>query len=342
LAQAAEPVVVRGKPLDIRRHKKDWLSSDFLFRYRQQNLEFCRDVLNHPRRVNVQVCYICGSPDRALCGTVYGIPYFQCSECTLTYANYCLNNEDLAEHYRTQYFTDSVYLDKEQVRLRNFLLMEPKLRFIGDFVRTGRRRWLDVGTGNGAVVFCAQEMGFEAYGLEPSPEGRLFAHEVFNVDIMEHPIGEELHKSGTGFYDVVSFLMVLEHVTDPADQVRHGTQLISQDGLIVIEVPLATSIAALSDIQFPDHALRQLCGSHMMNYTDRSLEYLAEKNDLDIVGKWYMGQDIFTLVLHFAQQVPGFLGSRLCDFFLDHNDELQSIVDAHGLSDEVVLVLRKR
>jgi SAM-dependent methyltransferase len=185
-------------------------------------------------------------------------------------------------------------------------------------------------------------MGFEAFGIEPGAEARDFARKVFRLELRDHSIQDELAASGPGSFDVVSFFMVLEHVTDPAEQVAAATELLAPEGLLVIEVPTADSVSAMSDIAFPNQGLRQTVSSHIMNYTRGSLDQLVAANALDVEGRWFLGQDAFNLVIHMALANPAFLNSRLCEYFLDHNDSLQHAIDETERSDEVILVARKR
>jgi hypothetical protein len=79
-----------------------------------------------------------------------------------------------------------------------------------------------------------------------------------------------------------------------------------------------------------------------MNYTMQSLERLLSDHGFVPEAAWFMGQDIFNTVIHLSLLDPKFVGSKLYDFFLDHDNELQNVVDRAGLSDEVILVARKK
>ena len=338
----AHRIAVRhSKPLDVRQHKKDWLKIEFLRKLQRDTRQFCEHVLSHPQQVAVDACYVCGSREHCPFGETYGVPYRQCATCSHVYAAVRLTPEDLTDYYRKTYFEGTADVDPGLVDARAHRVLEPKLQFVTAFVQTTRRRWLDVGAGNGGVVACARDLNFDAFGLEPGSEARAFARKVFGFEMHDHTIEQELARSGPGSYDLVSFFMVLEHVTNPAAQVRAATELLAPGGLLVIEVPTADSVSAMADIAFPQQGLRQTVGVHIMNYTQGSLRHLLDSNDLETEGMWFMGQDIFNLVVHMALSTPSFLESRLCSFLLDNNDALQKVVDEKEQSDEVVLVARK-
>ena len=344
-APASRPnsgVVIRhSKPLDIRSHKQDWLNIEYLRSKQQETLSFCQFVLSNQHRMSIDSCYICRDKVREPFATTYGIPYFRCSECGHVYAGVALPPEELSKYYLQQYFDRGVYIDEGQLDRRKYMVYEPKVRFVSDFLRGSRRKWLDVGAGNGSIVACARELGFDAAGLEPGTPAIEFAQRTLGVQLYPHTIEEELQRSGSGSYDVVSFLMVLEHVSNPVEQVSVAAELLSSGGLLVIEVPTAGSLSATLDALFPNQGLRQLMGVHIMLYSVESATRLVEDCGCQTEGMWFMGQDIFNLFLHLALHNPTFLKTAMADFLLDNNNALQEVVDRSEFCDEVVLVARK-
>lgn len=336
-----ELVLRHSKPLDIRKHKAAWLNIEHLRKLQADLRKFADFVLAHPRKVIVEHCYICRSEKRRPFAVTYGIPYHECQECAHVYAGVRLSPEDLAAYYKQEYFVDSVFMDESVVEQRQQMVQEPKLSFVAEFVRTARRKWLDVGTGNGAVVACARGLGFDAHGLELGTQAIEFARKVFHVELSPRSIYEELRHGGPAAYDVISFFMVLEHATDPCEQVAAASELLAPGGLLAVEVPTATSLSAISDSSYPDHGLRQCVGDHIMLYSEKSVTRLVESSGFRVEGIWYMGQDVFNLVIHLALQDSAFLQSKLCDFLLDNNNVLQAAVDHRHFSDEIVLVARK-
>jgi SAM-dependent methyltransferase len=339
---STKPAIRHSKPLDMRQHKREWLDIKYLQRHQEKYAHFSKYILGHPKKISVDECYICGSKDSTYFGTTYDLPYHQCSHCEHVYAKVCLAEEDLAEYYSADYFVDSTYLDVSHVKDRTELLVAPKIKYIAEFVKSSRRRWLDVGAGSGGSVAYAKSIGFDAHGIEPGENAVAFGKKMYDVELSTRSLKEELAVSGKESFDVVSFFLVLEHVRNPFEMVTMANELLPKGGLLVIEVPKADSVAAMGDIAYPGQAIRQLMGDHIMNYSMKSLQYLTDKNGFDIEGIWYMGQDVFNLVIHMALQQPSFLQSALCNFFIDNNNALQEVIDKKELSDEVIIVARKR
>jgi 2-polyprenyl-3-methyl-5-hydroxy-6-metoxy-1,4-benzoquinol methylase len=249
--------------------------------------------------------------------------------------------EELSKFYLQQYFASGVYVDEGQLDRRKYMVYEPKVRFVADFLRGSRRKWLDVGAGNGSIVACAGELGFDAAGLEPGTPAVEFAQRTLGVKLYPHTIQEELQRSGSGSYDVVSFLMVLEHVSNPVEQVSVAAELLSPGGLLVVEVPTAGSLSATLDGLFPNQGLRQLVGAHIMLYSVESATRLVEDRGCKTEGLWFMGQDIFNLFIHLALHNPSFLKTAMANFLLDNNNTLQEVVDRSEFCDEIIIVARK-
>jgi SAM-dependent methyltransferase len=337
-----EVVVRHSKPLDIRSHKGEWLNIAYL-RTRQARARSVSDrILKSKDRITVDSCWICRSSNRKPFATAYDIPYFQCSECGHVYAAIVLPPEELTAHYREEYFEDTVYVDDSQVDRRKYMVYEPKVRFVIDFLQSPRKKWLDIGAGNGSLLACARELGFESTGLEPGKPAIEFAERTFGLTLFPHTIQEEFQRSGPASYDVVSFFMVLEHVLDPVEQVSTASKLLAPGGLLVVEVPTAESMSATLDGLFPDQPLRQLGADHIMLYTLQSAKRLIEDCSCQPKGLWFMGQDVFNLFIHLALRNPLFLETPMANFLLNNNDALQEIVDRNEFCDEVVIVARKQ
>lgn len=333
------------KPLDIRKHKKDWLDVDFLNRMQSYYEKFSAAVLNHEHRITVTNCCICKSSDSVPIGFSHGIPYNQCATCSHIFAQFVLSEADLLAYYKAHYFstpTSLAYLNSDDARNRLHDLLAPKIAFVSEFVKTARRRWLDVGAGQGGIVSCARAMGYDAHGLELGESAVEFGRDVLGVSLTKHTIDQELKLKGHASYDVVSYFMVLEHVMDPVEQVRYAWEILAPQGLLVVEVPTGDSVSAMGDLAFPNQGLRQLVVEHIMNYTTKSATHLVESNGFEVEGIWFLGQDVFNIVMHLAMRIPGFLATRLCDFLIDNSDALQKVIDEKELSDEIILVARKR
>ena len=93
-------------------------------------------------------------------------------------------------------------------------------------------RWVDVGCGNGALVFTAAEYGFDAEGIDLRP---------IAVDRLKHiGIAASVHDAMTFDYagaSVVSLADVLEHIPYPATLLSRVRSQMNDDGALFVSMP---------------------------------------------------------------------------------------------------------
>lgn len=93
--------------------------------------------------------------------------------------------------------------------------------------------WLDVGTGNGSLMFTAAEWGYRAVGLDLRPETvaalREWGYDCHLEDLLDHQPERP--------YQVLSMCDVLEHIPYPKAALRHARRLITDDGILVVSLP---------------------------------------------------------------------------------------------------------
>jgi protein O-GlcNAc transferase len=98
--------------------------------------------------------------------------------------------------------------------------------------------WLDVGFGNGSLLFTAQEYGFTPVGADLRKE---------NVDIM-NKIGIEAHCADLKAlqqqprFDVISMADVLEHMPFPVEGLGAAHRLLNPGGILFVSMPNMDSV----------------------------------------------------------------------------------------------------
>jgi len=103
----------------------------------------------------------------------------------------------------------------------------------GETVGGGAYSWLDVGCGNGGLVFTAAEYGFQAIGLDIREEA------VANIKALGYDAfcGNVLSTSLDCEVDVVSLADVLEHFSFPVPVVKRVHQLLKPSGILMVSCP---------------------------------------------------------------------------------------------------------
>jgi len=94
-------------------------------------------------------------------------------------------------------------------------------------------RWLDVGFGSGALLFTAQEWGYEPLGIDlrPATVAKLVA-----LGVPARAVALESFDDPGGFA-VVSMADVLEHMPFPKPALGHARRLLAPDGLLFLSMP---------------------------------------------------------------------------------------------------------
>lgn len=130
--------------------------------------------------------------------------------------------------------------------------------------------WLDVGSGNGALVKVLKSNGWKAVGLEVSEVG--------------YPAIR--HGDSAGFFDVVSYIDSLEHFIDPLAELRRALSYLAAAGILIIELPNA--------FENPVH-FRRL--QHVWFFDEMSFEKMIEELNLMVMVKFKPIPGKFTYLL---------------------------------------------
>jgi SAM-dependent methyltransferase len=115
----------------------------------------------------------------------------------------------------------------EQQRLISARIVESVARFVDD------GRWLDIGFGNGSLLFTAEEWGFRPVGLDLRPASvealQKIGIEAYCLDMTAFDAPER--------FNVVSMADVLEHMPFPKDGLGAARRLLAPRGILFISMP---------------------------------------------------------------------------------------------------------
>jgi SAM-dependent methyltransferase len=290
-----------------------------------------------PERIHCKVC------KSLLAGGAwfknFGIRYIQCFHCGH------LNGE----HQDTSNFANELYTDSTKstydtnynsdfdLRVKQIYL--PKVDFLIEGMDQGINpvRLLDFGCGAGHFLKAAQLRGIDCLGLETNVElVAIGKSHVGENSIFKSNSYQDLVKALEDFKpDVVSFIGVLEHLTD-MDEVLEICK--SQNvRYIYSSVPmfsLAAILQTLNESVFP----RQLSGGHTHLFTEKSLAMLLGKHGYSVKADWWFGTDFTDLkrILTLTLAGKSFNLEKIMDSILTPlADDLQGVLDRHKSTSEV-------
>ncbi len=178
----------------------------------------------------LSACRLCGSRNLKRYytqGNQSQYEFYKCMNCKLV--NYDLSKGLNQEKYAREYIDPSDHKHRHnagQTQTYDFIR-----RTIGN-----SGKLLDIGCGNGRLLFLAQSAGWQVKGLERSGFLRDSIKKAIGLDV---EVCDFLsYEPGEGdLFDVVVLRHVLEHLPDPVLSMRRINSLLKIGGYAVLEFP---------------------------------------------------------------------------------------------------------
>ncbi len=244
-------------------------------------------------------CPVCGKEQaRRTVEQFEGGRFAECAGCRVHFAD--AGEVDLTAYYRAVWgagnlgcrpYQDKVEAAREPAALERLLREVPRFRWaVGQLRRLpGGARVLDVGCGEGAVLWAARRLGHDPHGCDLAPNAVEMARRLLRTpDVHAATIAGLPY--GPGSFDCVLALEVLEHLPGPLDFVARAARLLKPDGVLLLTMPNRHRLFAVlkralgrphSNTDYPPHhltrwsagALRGLLGKHFAAADVGSLPY---------------------------------------------------------------------
>ncbi len=144
--------------------------------------------------------------------------------------------EDLAKFYREEYRLSykKTFVPKPQHILRAGRVALGRFRRTSGLIKPGMR-CLDIGAGGGEWVYLLQNRGCDAHGIEPNAGYGSFAKDQYGVEVFLGMYQDSEFEHGS--FDLISLFHVLEHLSDPVEDLRRMGKFLKNGGHLLIEVP---------------------------------------------------------------------------------------------------------
>lgn len=186
----------------------------------------------------VSKCRLCGATALKLCmsdGRNSDLHYYQCQNCSMW--NYDLSLGTDQTQYTEEYVSPRVSDYKSNVDVQQ------SWKFLRRFLDEPGRM-LDIGCGNGCLLYLAREAGWQVRGIELSASA---ATEVCNDTGIEVDVANFLEYDNPKevLYDVVVLRHVLEHLPDAVLAMTKIGELLKPGGLALLEFPNTRSVSYL-------------------------------------------------------------------------------------------------
>jgi 2-polyprenyl-3-methyl-5-hydroxy-6-metoxy-1,4-benzoquinol methylase len=237
-------------------------------------------------------CWVCGSGDLsrikesnfgdALSSRNFAITNFEygttgeLSRCASCGFIQCTDLEDVIGYYED--LEDTEYEDGRKERL----LQERKV-IAGILKMDPGKKLLDVGAGSGMLVEEAIRAGFQAEGIEPSK----YLQKIAEGHGLPVHLGTFPHENTPGPYDVITFIDVLEHVTNPLELLTELRNALKDTGILVLVTPDVRSfMPRLLGYRWWHYRV-----AHIGYFNKKTLAMLADRAGLELIRlkrpRWY-------------------------------------------------------
>lgn len=219
-------------------------------------------------------CRICHSSDSAKLFTKDNIDIVRCNVCGLEYSDTAPGPQQLKDLYGEGYFRSGGsgtsyfdYLAEEEAMAVN---AARRLRHIAKIKPSGGRL-LDVGCATG-VFLKAASGSWDAAGVELSVFASSHAREKTGLAVKTGTLKEAAYPDK--HFDVITMWDVVEHLPDPAQDLREAGRILKDDGLLVMTTGDAGSFFA------------KLCGRHWHLYNPKQhLSFFSKKTSALLLEK---------------------------------------------------------
>ncbi|MBM3127301.1 MAG: class I SAM-dependent methyltransferase [Chloroflexi bacterium] len=207
--------------------------------------------------------------------SAYGVhpPIVRCNACGLVYANPRWDSSLVNENYSV--VEDPTYVEERQGRVLTFERnLAPFEKLIAGNSPT--RRLLDVGCHIGVMIELAQARGWEGWGLEPS----VWASEQARARGLRVITGTLDHAAlPENYFDVVTMWDVIEHLTDPAAEIRNVQRILKPGGIFAIHtIDIESPFARVMGPRWP-----WLMEMHLYYFSPRTLSKMLAQNGFQVI-----------------------------------------------------------
>ena len=210
-------------------------------------------------------------------------------------------------------------------------------------VFTSKIEIIEIGSGAGQLLKTCELMNIKAKGYETNKSLIKLGNKYLNKNKLNYvemdSISFEVENSKANTLVMIS---VLEHLQKPEEIIKSFNK--SKLKYLYICVPLF-SMAVIFENIFQKIYPRVLGGAHTHLYTEKSLNYLAKKYNLKIIGEWWFGADIpdlFRMLINSSNKFDKSYINIINNNFNAMCDTLQNVIDKKKICSQVHMILKKK
>jgi spore maturation protein CgeB len=193
--------------------------------------------------MNTKKCPICNHEASFYCSKDRA-NYYKCNFCGTVFQQPLPTLQEMMDYANTEYSNGlyKEYLDASDLKYATF---EYRLEKVMEAFRKQNHsgmspRILDVGCSNGRFIEVAIRNGIDAWGLELSENAIAAAAPDARARIY-HGDANKIESLGVEKFNVITAFDLIEHLFDPIGFLNNLRRIITQDGILVMTTPDASS-----------------------------------------------------------------------------------------------------
>ncbi len=161
----------------------------------------------------------------------------RCQGCGLLFNSPRLDPDQLANLYGRNYYFFARTASEEFNRIVKMYLRT--LALLNES-RLPAKRLMDIGCGRGYFPAVLKHLGWDAAGVEISPDASRFARDRLGLNVFTGTVEQYAGRNPRQF-PVVTAIDVLEHVPSPGEFIRSAASLVETGGRLIIDTPNAAA-----------------------------------------------------------------------------------------------------
>ncbi len=228
---------------------------------------------------HVAVCRVCGVAACTPLWTVRSFDWVRCRQCGSLQTSRVYSASELDQYYALDYYEgyrgrqdQGAYID--YIGQRTFIQgnLQRRVDFASRYMSIAEEAdWLDIGCAAGFLLDVVRGYGYVPWGIDYSDYGPHYARTSLAISGARQATIETLPADFPPFFDVISAIDVVEHVTDQRDMLVRCANHLKPGGYLVCETFDPTSLLARAAgpywhaIDPPNHfAILSLAGIDMV------------------------------------------------------------------------------
>lgn len=154
-----------------------------------------------------------------------------CTVCGIAFRERFPSDRELVEIYRRAYEDERIGRGDTNQESGRYAA-KSYAKFIQRNLWHQGMRVLDYGAGSGELVEQLRELGIEAQGLEFSDNARRYCEETRGFSLLNG-----LTSTPDGYFDAVSLIEVIEHLTNISDTLAELSRVLKSGGQLLVTTP---------------------------------------------------------------------------------------------------------